>query len=73
MKPWRYSAHALERMDEAEATYGEVEETLARPFAVRPGHSRRVNYYRSIDGFAIRVTLLPRIRLIITVYKEPLP
>lgn len=72
MRPWRYDPHALARMDAREATYAEVEETLASPYATRPGRERRVHYFRAVDGFLIRVTVVPRIRLIVSVWKEPL-
>ena len=72
MKRWRYSAHALEQMGRREATYAEVEETLERPFAIRPARERRSNYYRVIAGFSIRVTVNERARVIVTVWKEPL-
>lgn len=73
MKPWRYDPHALAQMDAREATYGEVEETLRAPFATRPARERRMHYYRAVDGFLVRVTVVPRIRLVVTVWKEPLP
>ena len=73
MKRWRYSAHALLRMDEREATYAEVEETLARPSAKRKAAERRTNYFRVIGGFTIRVTVVERIRVVVTVWKEPHP
>ncbi len=72
MRPWRYSAHALQRMAQREATSEEVEETLRSPFAIRPAAGRRAHYFRSIGGYAIRVTVVPRIRLIVTVWKESL-
>jgi hypothetical protein len=59
-------------MDAREATYSEVEETLERPFSVRSARGRRHNYFRAIDGFSIRVTVVQRIRLVITVWKEPM-
>jgi hypothetical protein len=72
----RYSDHAREQMDERGATFDEVEETVAAPFATRPGHSGRVNYFKSIGGYAIRVTVFTDrrgVRHVITVWKEPLP
>ena len=63
-------------MDERQATYEEVEETVASPFATRPGHSGRVNYFKSINGFNLRVTIFDDwlgVRHVITVWKEPLP
>jgi len=63
-------------MDEREATFAEVEETVADPFATRPGHSGRVNYFKSIGGYNIRVTVFTDERgeqHVITVWKEPLP
>jgi hypothetical protein len=63
-------------MDEREATYDEVEETVAIPFATRPGHSGRMNYFKSLNGFNIRVTLAIGRRgeqVVVTVWKEPLP
>jgi hypothetical protein len=43
----KYSDHALEQMDAREATYDDVEDTVASPFTTRPGHSGRVNYYKA--------------------------
>jgi hypothetical protein len=73
MSGWRYAPHALKQMDAREATYAEVEETLTNPYSIRETYRRRLNYYRAIDGYAIRVTIVARIRLIVTVWKEPLP
>jgi len=72
----RYSDHAKEQMDDREATYDEVEETVAFPFTTRDGHSGRVNYYKSVGGYSIRVTVFDDargVRHVITVWKEPLP
>ncbi len=73
MSAWRYSPHALEQMDRREATYEEVEEALRSPFAIRPAAGRRAHCFRSIGGYSIRVTVVPRIKLIVTVWKESLP
>ncbi|HZX67463.1 MAG TPA: hypothetical protein VFE70_01210 [Candidatus Elarobacter sp.] len=53
-----------------------MDETLASPFATLLGHSRRVHYYKSIQGFNLRVTIVTDVRgvkHVITVWKERLP
>jgi hypothetical protein len=59
-------------MAQRKATHAEVEETLRTPFAIRPARAGCLNYYRRIGGFALRVTVKRRSRLIVTVWKEPI-
>jgi len=72
----RYSKHAKRQMVMRHVTFAEVEETVSAPFTTRLGHSRRVHYYKSINGYNLRVTIAKDrrgIKHVITVWKERLP
>jgi hypothetical protein len=51
-----------------------VEETVRTPFATRQARGRRMNYFKTIAGYNIRVTVVTTTRepIIVTVWKEPL-
>jgi hypothetical protein len=50
----------------------EVEEVLASPFARRPGYKGRTNLFKVVGAHRIRVTVVERARLVISVWKERL-
>ena len=71
---FRREEHALAQMAARRVTRDEVEASVRELFAARRGHSGRVNYFRTIAGYRVRVTIAQagRERVVVTVWKEPL-